>query len=131
MGIKMKKKLVITVTLIFAIAVFLFVYSGFGKRVDVSIHSYAVSEDGTTITVQTSLAGSMGYIRDITYKKDGDKIYASFYGAFGGLNSKIGAKNNFEIEVDASCKEIYFDRGKEGYKLVLRKEEATNEWIKK
>lgn len=95
------------------------------------LYSYSVSANGSEITVSTILQDSMGYIRDIAVEKDGDKIYAIFYTTFGGLNSKIGAKNEFDIEVNPSCKEIYFYRGEAGYDLVLQKDESINEWVQR
>lgn len=73
----------------------------------------------------------MGYIRAIKTEKVNDAIYCSFYCAFGGLNSNIGAKSRFEIKLDEYSAKIYFDRGKEADELVLEKDATTNLWIEK
>lgn len=71
----------------------------------------------------------MGYIRDIKTECNGDAVYCSFYTAFGGLNSNIGAKSKFEINLDDTSTKIYFDRCEAGSVLVLQKDEATNTWV--
>ena len=106
----------------------LFALSGFETRADVYLQDFSVSEDGSVITIETSLSGSMGYIRAIKAEKADDAIYCSFYCAFGGLNSSIGSKNHFEIKLDESSRKIYFDRGEESDALVLEREAAANIW---
>lgn len=81
--------------------------------------------------METSLSGSMGYIRAIKTEKADDAVYCSFYCAFGGLNSSIGSKNHFEIKLDESSRKIYFDRGKDADDLVLEKDTAANVWVEK
>lgn len=88
----------------------------------------SVSKDGSTIMIKTSLSASMGFIRDMETEKTGEEIHCSFYRTFGGLNSTIGAKNTFEIKLDASTEKIYFDRGEESDALVLEREAAANIW---
>lgn len=127
----MKKYMSILAVLIIIVAGTLFVSSGFNKRTDVYLTGFSVSEDGSTITIKTSLAGSMGYIRDVKIKKVDDAIYCSFYSTFGGLNSNFGAKNSFEIELNDSSVKIYFDRGTESDILVLERDNATNVWGQK
>ena len=116
-----KKSLLIIAMLIVLIAVILFIGTGFTKRTDVYLADYSVSEDGKSITMNIGIASSMGYARDCTIKQGGDNKYIAFYSAFGGLNSNIGAKNKFEIELNPSCAEIYFYHGVVGYTLVLQK----------
>ena len=127
----MKKYMSILAVLIIIAAGTLFVSSGFNKRTDVYLTGFSVSEDGSAITIKTSLSGSMGYIRDVKIKKVDDAIYCSFYSSFGGLNSNIGAKNSFEIELNDSTVKIYFDRGTESDILVLERDNATNIWVQK
>lgn len=106
----------------------LFVYTGFCTRTDVGLTGYSVSEDGSAITMRTGVFSSMGYIRAIKAVPSGNALYCSFYCTFGGLNSRIGAKNVFEVALDDTCEEIYFDRAQAGNQLVLYKEETTGEW---
>ena len=127
----MKKYMSILAVLIIIAAGALFVSSGFGKRTDVCLIDFSVSEDSSVITIRTSLSGSMGYIRDIKTEKVNDAIYCSFYSTFGGLNSNIGAKDSFEIKLNDSTAKIYFDRGRGADLLVLERDAATNVWVQK
>ena len=124
----MRKCLRIAVLIVITAGV-LFVGSGFSKRTDVCLVNYTASEDGSVVTMQTALAGSMGYIRAINTKWQDDAAYCSFYTAFGGLNSSIGAKNEFTLKLDDSVSKIYFDRGKEDEMLVLQRSNADGVWI--
>ena len=109
----------------------LFVSSGLEKRTDVCLAGFSVSEDNSVITITTLLSGSMGYIRDIKTEKINDVIYCSFYSTFGGLNSSIGSKSSFEIQLDDSSAKIYFDRGNGEDELMLEKDASTNAWVQK
>lgn len=101
---------------------------GFETRTDVHLQEFAVSEDGSAITVKTFVSGSMGYIRAMKTEQTGDELHCSFYRTFGGLNSSIGAKNTFEIKVDGSVNKIYFDRGTEPDMLMLERDIETGVW---
>lgn len=127
----MKKKLLIIIsTLVIVIVMILFIGTGFIKRTDVYLVDYSLSKDGSSITMDVGTTGSMGYTRGYTIKQGGDSKYITFYSAFGGLNSNIGAKNQFQLELNPSCNEIYFYHGDGGYTLVLQKNEVTKEWTK-
>ena len=89
---------------------------------------YSVSEDDGRMTIHVGVASSMGFIRDCKVKQGGDNQYITFYSTFGALNSPIGAKNKFEIELNPLCTEIYFYHGDGGYTLVLQKDQETNKW---
>lgn len=128
-GDPMKKKAVILIMIVL-IALY-FIGTGFSVRDDAVLISYSVSEDGTEITLQTSVASSTGYIRG--YKNEGSGVkphYLKFYNTFGGINSAIGAKNEFVLEVAPEDSEIFFYRGDGGYELVLEKDVGTGEWHK-
>lgn len=122
----MKKKIAVALILLFIVIGFLFLSTG-GKRTDIMLMDYSISEDSKTLTMNIAVASSMGYVRTLKVRQDGDKKYITFYNTYG-INSSIGARNRFQVELNPSCKEIYFDRGDKGYKLVLQKEEKTNEW---
>ena len=113
--------LMIVVILILIILLF---FGTSGKRTDVFLQDYQVSEDGKRMKIKVSVSSSMGYIRDLKVKQDGDNQCITFYSTFG-LNNKFGAKNEFEIDLNPNCEEIYFYRGNEEYELVLRKD---SEW---
>ena len=128
----MGKKKWIPILLAFLIGVFagvLFVLPGFQRRTDVYLQNFSVSGDGSAVTVRTFTAGSMGFIRSMETKQTGTAIHCSFYRAFGGLNSSLGAKNQFEIQVDDSAERIYFDRGTSFDQLVLERDAGTGVWV--
>lgn len=120
-----KKKIIFLLIVFIFIAIFLILTGG--KRADVVLEKFSVMEDGTKLQLHTTLASSMGYTRKIKVKQIGDNLYLTFYSTFG-FNNAIGAKNEFEVTLNPSCEEIYFDKGNGEYKLVLQKNVETNEW---
>ena len=124
----LKKYAPVLIILIVSAVGLLFLLPGLEKRTDVCLQDFSVSKDGSAIMIKTSLSSSMGFIRDMETEKTGEEIHCSFYRTFGGLNSTIGAKNTFEIKLDASTEKIYFDRGEESDALVLEREAAANIW---
>lgn len=113
--------------LIGAAAGILFVTPGFQKRTDVYLQDFSVSEDGSVVTVQTFITGSMGYIRAMETKQVHNEIHCSFYRTFGGLNSSLGAEDTFEIQLDDSIEQIYLNRAGLD-QLVLERDAETGEW---
>ncbi|HKL79268.1 MAG TPA: hypothetical protein VJ888_02400, partial [Mobilitalea sp.] len=69
------------------------------------------------------------YVRTIKASEDGNKKRITFYSTYG-LNSNIGAKNEFQVKLQPSCDEICFYSGNGEYKLKLQKNSQTNEWCK-
>lgn len=105
----MKKKSIIILVFVILVAVAWIIGSGFIKRKDVYLVDYSLSEDGSEITLQVGVAGSMGYVRDFLNDTNETEIMEmQFYSAFGGFNSSIGAKNEFVILLNSECREIYF-----------------------
>ena len=119
----------ICIVLAVVAAVYL-VGTGLLKRTDVVIGEYTLSEDGETMTVNAGPAGSMGYIREVSVKRDGDRLCMVFYSAFGGLNSSLGAKNQFTFSVSGEVTEIVVYRGEGKYEVVLQKEAETGAWVR-
>lgn len=66
----------------------------------------------------------------MVYRSGSMNYYFTFYSTFG-INSKIGAKDTFEIELDSNVDAIYFYAGDKGYKQVLQKDEGIGEWLVK
>ena len=122
----MKKQITVIVILLLTVIGFLFFITG-GKRTDIILNDYNVSEDGSIMTINVGVASSMGYVRTLRVKEDGDNMYITFYQTYG-INSRIGAENEFQIKLNPSCKKIYFYRGDAGYDLVLQKDNETQEW---
>lgn len=113
--------------LIGAAAGILFITPGFQKRTDVYLQDFSVSEDGSVVTMQTFTTGSMGYIRAMETKQVHNEIHCSFYRTFGGLNSSLGAEDTFEIQLDDSIEQIYFNRAGLDQR-VLERDAGTGEW---
>ncbi len=125
----MKKIFVIALLIIVVLPVIYFVGTGFMERMDVILHDYSVSEDGTELTFNADIMSSMGFIRG--YKDNGGGAkphYLTFYSTFGGLNSSFGAKREFVLPLDKDDTEIYFKRASGGYELVLKKNKETGVW---
>lgn len=121
------KKAVCALGALLLVAALLFVYSGFGRRTDVYVAEVVPSVDGKTLTMHTGIWSSMGYTRAVRTKQVGDTLRCTFYTAFGGLNSKIGAQNVFTVPVEG-CNSIAFFRGDGQWDIVLQKDPATGEW---
>ena len=124
----MKKFLWTLGALVLVLAV-LFVYSGFGRRTDVYVGAFELSEDGKTLTLHTGIWSSMGYTRAVGTERVGETLQCTFYTAFGGLNSRIGAKNTFTVPVEG-CSSVAFFRGGDNWQTVLQKDPATGTWIR-
>ena len=122
----MKKFLWVLCAVLLVLAL-LFVYSGFGRRTDVYVGAFEVSEGGKALTMHTGIWSSMGYTRAVRTKQVGDTLQCTFYTAFGGLNSKIGARNVFDLPVEG-CNSIAFFRGDGRWDIVLQKDPATGAW---
>lgn len=98
-------------------------------RTDVYLKNFEVSSDGKIMTLKVGVTSSTGYVRKIKRTSGSMNYYYTFYSTFG-INSKIGAKDTFEIELDENVDEIYFYTGDKGYKVVLTKNYVTGKWEK-
>lgn len=100
---------------------------GFLKIGDVHLIDYALSEDGSEITLHLGVSSSAGYIRKVSvHQQHGGKFYLDCYRAFGGINGSIGAKNQFTIPLDADTETIALYRAQNAYDVVLERDEAGN-----
>ena len=128
---KTKRAALITEAIILVIILSFLIGTGFRERSDVILADFAISENGMKFTFQTAIPTSIGYIRG--FKNDGgieQPHYLTFYSTFGGLNNSFGAKNEFELALNESDTEIYFNRAGGGYELVLQKDVDTGNWIR-
>lgn len=98
------------------------------QRNDICTNNYNVSKDGKEINLDISLINSSGYIDYMDTYEKGDSKYISFYSTLG-INNKLGSKNNFKMNINLSCNKIYLDEDNGNYKLLLQKDENTNEWL--
>ncbi len=127
----MKKKILLTIAAIVVLMLLMSICMGFRKRTDVVLFDYSVSEDGSAISLEIQVSFSRGYIRGVKDKGGGVKPhYLTFYSTFGGLNSSFGSINEIELELSRDNTEIYFNRPGGGYELILKKDIATDEWIR-
>lgn len=122
-----KKTLIIVIVVIAIILVGLFLSTG-GSRTDVFLKDFELSQDGKTMSLKVAVSSSVGYVRDMKVKQGGDNKYITFYSTFG-INSRLGAQDTFEIELNNSATEIYFYSGGKGYRKVLEKSD-NGEWTK-
>jgi len=125
---KNKETLIIVVITLIATIVVVFLVTG-RVRTDVYLKDFELSADGKTMTLKVGVLSSAGYIRKIKQISGSSNGYYTFYSTYG-INSKIGAKDTFEIELNGDTDEIYFYTGDKGYKIVLAKHKVTNTWTK-
>lgn len=123
------KKILIIVSVIGILMVGIILFLSTGKtRTDVYLKDFKVSVDGTKMTLKVGVSSSTGYVRKMKRTGGSMNYYYTFYSTFG-INSKLGAKDIFEINIDNNVDEIYFYTGNKGYKKVLEKNDY-GEWKK-
>lgn len=120
-----RKLIIVCIVLIVLVIGSLFMLTG-KARTDVYLKDFEVSSDGKKMTLKIGVSGSSGYVRKIERTSDSTNGYYTFYSTYG-INSKLGAKDTFEIELDKDMNEIYFYTGNGGYKLVLTRY-VLNKW---
>lgn len=98
-------------------------------RTDVYLKDFEVQKDGKTMILKVGISNSTGYVRKMQKVSDELDHCYSFYSTFG-INSKLGAKDTFEIELDENDNKIYFYDEDKSCKLVLVKNSATQKWEK-
>ena len=125
----MRKKVIIGIVILVNLLIGGFILVTGGARTDVVLGGYDLSIDGKTMTLKVGVSSSAGYIRKMKRTSGSMNYYLTFYSTFG-INSKLGAKDTFEIEIDENVDEIYLYTGNKGYKLVLIKDSVTQEWKK-
>ena len=125
------KKLIIFISVILLAAILWLMATGFSVRADVYIADFDVSEDGRELSFRVGVTSSMGYIRTFRDEGGGEKPHClKFYSAWGGLNSSLGAKNEFTLPLSNEDTEIFVYHGENGYDLVLQKDGVTGEWCR-
>ena len=125
----MKRKILVGIDILIIILIGGFILLTGRARTDVVLGGYDLSADGKTMTLKVGVSSSAGYIRKMKRTSGSMNYYLTFYSTFG-INSKLGAKDTFDIEIDENVDEIYFYTGNKGYKLVLIKDSVTQEWKK-
>lgn len=104
--------------------------TGLMKNTSVYIDDFSASEDGKSMTISVSVASSLGYVRDVTVHPQNDgRLLITCHSAFGGLNGRIGAKDEFTVSTSENTSMISVYRGKDQYEDVLMKDE-NGQWHK-
>ena len=124
---KKKKTLIISIIVVALIVIGFFIASG-GARTDVFLKDFELSQDGETMTLKVGVSSSAGYVRKMKRTSGSMNYYFTFYSTFG-INSRLGAKDTFTIDIDNNVDEIYFYTGGKGYKKVLELND-DGEWVK-
>ncbi len=120
-----KKRFII---LILAVLLYL-IGPGFIRNGSAFIGDYEVNKETNEISFKAETASSMGFIRCAKTHIEEDTCYVDFYYAFGGLNGKIMAKNEFTINPeDTDYIAVYSSSN--GYVIKLEKDTSGN-WIRK
>lgn len=126
---KNKKVLVISIIIIIVVLLIVFLLMTGKARTDVYLKDFEISADNKKMTLKVGVSSSAGYVRKMKRTSGSTNYYYTFYSTFG-INSKLGANDTFEIELNENVDEIYFYTGDKGYKLVLVRNSATQEWEK-
>ena len=92
------------------------------------LKDFELSQDGKTMTLKVGVSSSAGYVRKMKRTSGSMNYYFTFYSTFG-INSKLGAKDTFTIDIDNNVDEIYFYTGGKGYKKVLELND-NGEWVR-
>ena len=124
---KKKKTLIISIIVVALIVIGFFIASG-GARTDVFLKDFELSQDGETMTLKVGVSSSAGYVRKMKRTSGSMNYYFTFYSTFG-INSRLGAKDTFTIDIDNNVDEIYFYTGGKGYKKVLELND-DGEWVR-
>lgn len=120
---KGRKIIVIMLAVIAALATLYVIAPGFLRQGNAVIGSYRVSDDGKQMTIHVGVATSIGYVRKVSQHQRDGVVYLDCYGAFGGINSSWGAKNEYTLQLDKSAEKIAIFRGDNRYDIVLQKDE--------
>ena len=125
-----EKRIVRTIFItIFLLIIAYLISTGFMKRTDVALGNFAVSLDGTELTMNVGVTSSAGYIRGFKEKDlNPEQKVLTFYSTFGGINSIFGAKNTYTLQLSPELNEIYFYNSKNSMELKLVKDATTNQW---
>lgn len=122
------KKNVILILIIILVIILLSLFLSTGnKRSDVYLKGFQLSSDGTKMTLNVGVSGSVGYIRKMKRSSGSMDYYCTFYSTFG-INSSLGSKDTFVIDIDNNVSSIYFYTGDNGYRKVLEKNDL-GEWM--
>ena len=126
----MKKSALISVCIITGFCVSMlcvFVFNlGFVKNTNVIVDNFSVSEDGSVMHLKVTT--TEGYIR--AFENYGGEINSHrllFYSGYGRARDTDSPIIEFDLSVE-NQNEIYFNRARNKYELVLKKNPETGIW---
>ena len=116
--------------IVLALAIAYFFGTGFQKNTQMNVSDFSLAEDGKAVVIEVRSSSSMGFVRTAKINRGSDdrSVYVSFYSAFGGFNSSIGAKDSFKIPIKEQDTRVFFTRTNNQHDLVLEKNEMTGKW---
>lgn len=122
------KKIIIIISGLIVLFITIFLLIIGGPRTDVVLGDFKISSDNEIMTLKVGVASSAGYVRKAKRSGGSMDCYLTFYSTFG-INSKIGAKDTFDIKLDDNVQVIYFYAEKKRFHKVLEKNN-NGEWVK-
>lgn len=124
----MKKPFVILVSALLILALGWLIGTGFMVKTSVFIQEFSVSEDGSELTFMIGIGNSMGFVRGYRDEADGTAHNLKFYSAWGGLNSALGAKNEYVLPLRPEDTEVRIYSGSGEYVCALVRDGSTGQW---
>ena len=125
----MKRRVLAALLAAFLAAAAWTIGSGFPVNTSVFLDQFGVSEDGRALTFSVGVGSSMGFVRGDRDDGGGEKPrLLPFDAAWGGLNSSVGVKNSFPLELSPEDAAIDVCLGDEGCVLALQKDASSGEW---
>lgn len=124
----MKKLFVSLVSFLLILALGWMIGTGFMVKTSVFIQDFSVSEDGSELTFTIGIGNSMGFVRGYRDETDGTAHDLKFYSAWGGLNSALGAKNEYVLPLRPEDTEIRIYSSSGEYVCALVRDESTGQW---
>ena len=115
---KNRKKIIFVSIIVIIIIGFGLFFATSQEKTDVYLKDFEVSADGKTMTLKIGVSNNTGYVKKMKRTNGSSNEYYTFYSTYG-INSKIGAKDTFKIELDDDIDEIYFYTGDKEYEKKL------------
>lgn len=126
-----KRKIWLLIWIIVLLYGIYFVGCGFSTDSDLSFSEYEYSQEKNELILKKiNISSSIGYVRGYRSSQTGEKLFLTFYKCFWGINSSLGAKDSFTVEISPETEEIYLWEGENAH-LFLKKNVENGERIRK
>ena len=126
-----KRKIWLLIWIIVLLYGIYFVGCGFSTDSDLSFSEYEYSQEKNELILKKiNISSSIGYVRGYRSSQTGEKLFLTFYQCFWGINSSLGAKESFTVELSPETEEIYLWEGENAH-LFLKKNVENGERIRK